>query len=587
MLAVYVRISVDRSNEVSTEVQREHGEQFAEKLGLKAKVYEDIGVSGGAEIEDRPEFQRMIQDLDKRDSELTAVWAYDDSRLYRSSRTKETFLFLIASRSAKHKKAGKEEIKIYFNGKEFDWSSPQEKMIHSIVTSVNEFYIDQTSEKIAHSLRKIVGQGKTRGVMPYGYTKDEAGYMVIDPEESEVVKRIYKLSLEGKGFRKIAEILNDEEIPTRYQKIAEKSGKTAYRAFDNVRKTYKYKNISELKWREKTVLDIVKNPLYKGERKFSGETYEAPAIFESNYWQKVNDNIKNNRNTTHGNAKRYNHLMRGMLVCGRCGRNYHGRVNKSDNFYMCTSKRYPKENCGNRSINRPFIEEFVWLKFFRSGEFEKHIEDYFEDISDKSNLTVLKKKIKKLNKDLGQIDKDRQELRKFLVQGVFTKSEYEQDKADLDKKQKEVKERLSKAEEELKSVVSIDKDRRQIKRDLKSMAKKLTFEEKQTFVAKYLDYIEVDFLNDVYFLKLHFKQSNMRPELYYIEKDYSIGFNITQQPLERPEGVNDFPSETMIINRLASSILKLLKEGKKSKADLISFDYYSLARKHYMEAKSE
>ncbi|GAK99682.1 hypothetical protein JCM19314_3727 [Nonlabens ulvanivorans] len=57
--------------------------------------------------------------------------------------------------------------------------------------------------------------------MAYGYTKDENKYVIIDEEEAEVVREMYKMCLEGKGTRAIATILNERGVKTRYQKMPE------------------------------------------------------------------------------------------------------------------------------------------------------------------------------------------------------------------------------------------------------------------------------------------------------------------------------------------------------------------------------
>lgn len=47
-----------------------------------------------------------------------------------------------------------------------------------------------------------------------GYTKDGDGHLVIDPEQAEVVKRIYREYLEGLSMKKIAEGLEQDGILT-------------------------------------------------------------------------------------------------------------------------------------------------------------------------------------------------------------------------------------------------------------------------------------------------------------------------------------------------------------------------------------
>lgn len=43
-----------------------------------------------------------------------------------------------------------------------------------------------------------------------GYTKDEEGQLIIEPEEAEVVKRIYREYLEGASFAQLGKILESD-----------------------------------------------------------------------------------------------------------------------------------------------------------------------------------------------------------------------------------------------------------------------------------------------------------------------------------------------------------------------------------------
>ena len=53
----------------------------------------------------------------------------------------------------------------------------------------------KTGTRIKDSLYKLVANGKaTNPVLTYGYKKDEKGYIIVDEEEAEIVKRIFKRS---------------------------------------------------------------------------------------------------------------------------------------------------------------------------------------------------------------------------------------------------------------------------------------------------------------------------------------------------------------------------------------------------------
>lgn len=71
-----------------------------------------------------------------------------------------------------------------------------------------------------------------------GYTKDDDGYLIIDPEQAEIVKRIYREYLEGSSMDKIADGLMADGILTG-------AGKT--------------------KWHTSTINKILRNEKYMGD----------------------------------------------------------------------------------------------------------------------------------------------------------------------------------------------------------------------------------------------------------------------------------------------------------------------------------
>lgn len=70
-----------------------------------------------------------------------------------------------------------------------------------------------------------------------GYDKDEYGDLVINPDEAEIVKRIYTEYLNGNGMLKISKLLNSEGVST----------------------------VTGSRWNEASIRDILKNEKYKGD----------------------------------------------------------------------------------------------------------------------------------------------------------------------------------------------------------------------------------------------------------------------------------------------------------------------------------
>ena len=326
MLAIYTRLSKEDKDSTSIQNQLREGKSFAKDKGFTNYIIynEGEGISGGAEVKDRPQLFQLLQDF--REKEIKAVWFRNQNRLERNSNTWHIFTT----------EAKKYNIDVYFNDKLFDFNNPQENLFGTITSALNQYQKDLQSSQTKRSLRDNVAEGKVWSIVAYGYKSDN-GYLVVNEKESKIVEEIYNLSLSGKGYNHIAKYLNSKNIPTRKNAL----------------------------WRARTVQSIIKNKLYKGVREFSGISYDAPIIIEPYHWQKVNDNLQKNRNNS-GKKVEHKYLLKGLIKCVRCGKNYYGRKRKdnSDNFYTCVGKRYIEIKCKNRGVNIDALENLYGIGFF-------------------------------------------------------------------------------------------------------------------------------------------------------------------------------------------------------------------------------
>lgn len=266
MLGIYCRISQDKEDgeNKSIQNQKELGIDMANKLALPYAIYTDEGLSSTiSDIHGRPGLSQLIGDIASK--EITSVFVTDQSRLERNPRVS----FALKDIFKKH------SVKLFDTNGEIDREDPQVDFISNITSLINEFYVKSTQRKIKAVLKQKVKQGKIHGVIPYGYSADEKGFMVVDEDESKVVRKIYTMSLEGIGTDRIAKILNEEGVPTRYNKYGQGSIKIVDRYNKNIINS---KDKRKIKWAGKTVQGIIKNPLYHGERTFSGEIYTCPEI---------------------------------------------------------------------------------------------------------------------------------------------------------------------------------------------------------------------------------------------------------------------------------------------------------------------
>lgn len=247
--AAYVRLSVEDSGKIdgySLQNQEDLLLSFINEhkdLHLY-KMYVDNGFTG-TKFE-RPAFEEMMEDM--KQGRINCIVVKDLSRLGRNYLEAGNYL---------------EQIFPFFKIRfisitdGYDSFSPDftdEALMIPLKNIINEGYAKDISLKVSSSIATRKKQGKFMGKYPpYGYLKDPAdkNHLIVDPETSPVVQRIFQLRSEGTALGAIAKILNGEQIssPTRY--LLEKG-------------ISKESRFAESFWDRNIVRRILKNRIYLG-----------------------------------------------------------------------------------------------------------------------------------------------------------------------------------------------------------------------------------------------------------------------------------------------------------------------------------
>lgn len=348
-VGIYLRLS--REDDLSDESksithQRERATEFCIQNGFRiVKEYVDDGVSGATD--DRPKFQELITDIEKKEIDL--VITKDTSRL---ARNYATFTYYVLE---------------YFPSKNVRYISINDKIDSNkkdtlnegtlCMAFFNELQVRRDSTKIKDSLNSSKRQGKFMGgIAPYGYMKNPLNKyeLLIDEEQAEVVKRIFDMSINGLGIQKIANILTDEKVPIpSIQKNLNRGNKTGLYGI----------------WHSRTVSYILKNEDYIGnltqcrEEKVNCKVRKTvpkdkwivvkggcPAIIDEETFYLVQDMFLKNKNK---NSKSHDYLFRKFLYCKECGHTisineYKWKKQDEDiikhTCYCNYYKKYPKYN---------------------------------------------------------------------------------------------------------------------------------------------------------------------------------------------------------------------------------------------------
>ena len=119
---------------------------------------------------------------------------------------------------------------------------------------INEMPVTDTSKKVKSVIRRRQEDGKWICAAPYGYIVNRKQQFEVVPVEAEIVRRIYRLYIDGWGYKKIANTLTDEGIPT--PRMAERERKIA--------EGEEYRRSVKSAWSIATVQGILDNDFYIG-----------------------------------------------------------------------------------------------------------------------------------------------------------------------------------------------------------------------------------------------------------------------------------------------------------------------------------
>ena len=245
-IAGYCRISVDdeldRDN-VSIENQKAIISDFVEHKfpGAELVFFEDRDRSGYT-FEQREGYQAMRRELVAHRLDILVI--KDFSRF--SRRNSRGLVELEDLRDA-----GARIISI---GDGIDFPNDDDWLKIQFQFLINEMPVTDTSKKVRSVIRRRQEDGKWICAAPYGYIVNKKQQFEVVPVEAEIVRRIYRLYIDGWGYKKIANTLTNEGIPT--PRMAERERKLA--------EGEDYRRSVKSAWSIATVQGILDNDFYIG-----------------------------------------------------------------------------------------------------------------------------------------------------------------------------------------------------------------------------------------------------------------------------------------------------------------------------------
>ena len=387
--ALYCRLSQEDANEGDSNSitnQKDILLRYAKEHRFpNPTFFVDDGYSGTNY--DRPGFQQMLSEIEA--GKVVVVLTKDLSRLGRNSSLTGLYInFTFPKYSVRY---------IAIND-HFDTIDPSstDNDVAGIKNWFNEFFAKDTSRKI-RAVQKAKGE---RGVplttnVPFGYRKDpeDRTKWIVDEAAALVVKRIFKLCMEGRGPMQIAKLLQAEKVlnPTSYKRregIKSPSPETA----------------DPYHWNTNTVVHILERREYTGctvnfktytnsiwDKKQRETPIEKQAVFYNTHpaiiEQEVFDKVQQIRKQRHRRTKTgKSSLFSGMVYCADCGAkmrycttNY---FEKRQDHFVCANYRSNTGSCSAHFIRAVVLEELVWMHMkaviFYVTRYEKHFRTVME-----------------------------------------------------------------------------------------------------------------------------------------------------------------------------------------------------------------
>lgn len=425
----------DKGKDESNSIASQHLiiESYAEHNNLTiVERYIDDGFSGGNF--DRPEFQRMIDDIEN--GKINCVITKDLSRLGRELYKTGTY------------------IETYFLEKGVRYIAINDGYDSDIGDSmlglrlgVNDLYLRDTSRKVKGSLRAKQEKGDYIGSFPaYGYMKDpeDRHRLIIDPETAPIVKYMGECILAGKGSSIIADDLTSKGIPIpsvykkepRAKKITLNDGKGI--------------------WRPQTILNILRSEMYIGnmvQNTYNKLSYTSKklrnvdkqnwiiventheAIFDKETFERIQVELDKKKKYTAKREEMY--LFQGLLKCKECGHSISilkKTCKKEDSKYTeCNyhTKTTKYGLCSSHRINYTYLEsdllEYLkqmgmeFLEQYETGNLIKTCEEFINGEGTKIN-----EDIKKITTEITKNEVIKNKIYSDRLEDIITVSEYKE-----------------------------------------------------------------------------------------------------------------------------------------------------------------
>lgn len=377
---IYARYSSHGQTEQSIEGQLRDNYAWANQQGVTVVgEYIDRALSGTKD--QRPDFQRMVEDAAKRQFEMVIVWKLDrfarnryDSAIYK----------------ARLKKYGVRVVSV----KENITDSPEGIILEGLLESMAEYYSANLSQNVRRGLRESIAKGNfCGGTIPYGY-RVENKKLVIDDKTAPMVRYMFEQYAAGVSKKDIIDELNRRGFPGRRGKPLTPNSMT----------------------------HVLPNPVYIGEYRYAGEVVPglAQPMIDRDLFARVQDRLKRMARAPAAEKARVAYLLQGKCFCGYCGTAMVGECGRSHtgavyHYYACHAKK-KRRGCRKKNERKDFIEWYVVEQTLQYILTPERIDRVARAVVNEYKKEFSDTRIDDLEKAVAQIDRETDKLVDALIE---------------------------------------------------------------------------------------------------------------------------------------------------------------------------
>lgn len=348
-VAAYCRVSTDSSDQLNSfyaQVKYYTDYIRANDNMRLVDIYADEGITGTA-IAKRDDFKRLVTDVKKK--KIDRVLVKSVTRFARNS--------LECIESVRLFKA--HGVNVYFENDNIDTERMNSEMILYIKSAFAQNEAMSASRRMALSNRMRMADGTYNlASAPFGYRLSENG-LVIEPQEAEIVKKIYELCLMGMGIYLITQHLNKlyGDIGMTVKKVGYVLSNERYIGDCLLQKKY-----------SPCVLPLTIKQNNGELPKYYYEGTHEP-IIDKDMFEKVQTMRQNRKRKfdTNGGKELYKAFFAKKVYCRRCGWAYNKQWRNGELFWHCHKQGTTADKCrtpsqSDRILRQAFIKMFNTLK---------------------------------------------------------------------------------------------------------------------------------------------------------------------------------------------------------------------------------